>query len=759
MLLSAPGSPISPDALAIPKAVSLAKFLQAGKHAYCTLIEVRSDTETFIETIVFDVYLELNQDRVNPIRDRERVAASFYPSDEFMPEVVALRADFPWVPHLNQRDSEFPRSLCLYEQPYSRIKLRWTPTSFERIREWLSLSAEGTLHQEDQPLEHVFLGRFPPLIVPSNFLKKVKDQSNPGNALPRFNVYATGVGPEQITGFWLSHDPSLAIAPGNGPSYVASVVAAPPQKHGVVRNTPGTLGDVIEVMSHTGIDLVGLLRESLRAWKDDDPNVVRARLLLILAFPKLRDADSSPETWEWDTWGFLLGSDLAEIGAKLGMWQPMNGTLAALLPYADHRGQELPVQIVSPVAQLSRESAARFNGTTPNERRCVMVGVGAIGSLTLVNLIKKGFGVWTIIDDDIMMPHNVARHALPGTAAGLPKVAAVKAMADSLYEGSPVSSFAVANLFHPGSQREPLASILHDADLIFDCTADVAAARYLTIDAASDARRLSLFLSPSGEQLVLLLEDTNRSVRLDALEMQFYRMLLDRPALQDHYASSGELIRYGRSCRDLSSVLSGDAIALFAALGSRAIERLVLDDGPAIRVWKNGADLSVRSFEQTPRKSFRVELEGYAVEWDEGTIEKAKWLRGERLPNETGGVIFGCWDLSRKCVYIVDVTGAPTDSNESPRAFIRGSNQVKEWRATVARTTGEAVEYIGEWHSHPRGYSTCPSNDDRKVFRWIEDHLSIDGLPAVMLIIGDSEMTWMSTADGPGDLWKYPRSS
>jgi integrative and conjugative element protein (TIGR02256 family) len=144
------------------------------------------------------------------------------------------------------------------------------------------------------------------------------------------------------------------------------------------------------------------------------------------------------------------------------------------------------------------------------------------------------------------------------------------------------------------------------------------------------------------------------------------------------------------------------------------------------------------------------------VVWDEGVLDKLLWLRGEKLPRETGGALLGCWDLCRQILYVVDITGAPEDSVERATAFIRGSKDLSRWIAEISRITGQSVEYVGEWHSHPNGYSTNPSDDDRKVFHWIGEHLSIDGLPPAMLIVGETDLRWLTTSDGSGVVWKYP---
>jgi integrative and conjugative element protein (TIGR02256 family) len=355
-----------------------------------------------------------------------------------------------------------------------------------------------------------------------------------------------------------------------------------------------------------------------------------------------------------------------------------------------------------------------------------------------------------------LMPHNVARHALTAISAGAPKVTGMKQIIETVYEETVVTTAAQVNVLRPGSDEANLATMLKEAEVIFDCSADVAAARFLALDAPSDARRLSLFLSPDGEQMVLLLEDKGREIRLDALEMQFYRLLLNDASLQGHYGAVGSKIRYGRSCRDLSAVLSADSIASFAGIGSKIAERLLKCDSAAIAVWKTESDSSITATWERPRREFRLLMERFSVVWDEAILDKLRWLRGEKLPKETGGALLGCWDLSRRILYIVDITGAPGDSVERSTAFIRGSKDLAVWIAETSRITGHSLEYVGEWHSHPNGYPTNPSDDDRNVFRWIDDHLSIDGLPPTMLIVGETELRWLTNEDGEGVRWRFP---
>lgn len=162
------GEPVSPDALCIRRARQLAEFLRSDAVVYSHFVSA-ARTGNGGEVVCFEVDVEVGQAPVNEILRRERIAAVFTVADQHYPVVHALRDDFPLVPHLGLQFQEFPRSLCLYEQSWHEVKVRWTAPGFvERIREWLSRTSEGTLHLADQPLEPLIAGPVEHLVIPSD---------------------------------------------------------------------------------------------------------------------------------------------------------------------------------------------------------------------------------------------------------------------------------------------------------------------------------------------------------------------------------------------------------------------------------------------------------------------------------------------------------------------------------------------------------------------------------------------------------------
>lgn len=128
------------------------------------------------------------------------------------------------------------------------------------------------------------------------------------------------------------------------------------------------------------------------------------------------------------------------------------------------------------------------------------------------------------------------------------------------------------------------------------------------------------------------------------------------------------------------------------------------------------------------------------VTWDTGLKEKLHLLRAARLPSETGGVLLGYIDQKLKTIFIVDALAAPADSEADTTGFARGTLGLKEQLKDVALRTANVIGYIGEWHSHPSHCSVWPSGPDGELLAYLTSMLTLDGQPALMLIVGEQNI-------------------
>ena len=108
--------------------------------------------------------------------------------------------------------------------------------------------------------------------------------------------------------------------------------------------------------------------------------------------------------------------------------------------------------------------------------------------------------------------------------------------------------------------------------------------------------------------------------------------------------------------------------------------------------------------------------------------------------NETGGVLIGAYDISRKRIYVVSQVRAPEDSISSPTSFIRGCVNLPERLKYIYETTLDNLTYIGEWHSHPSA-NTQRSKDDVKLHKAIVDYNRENCLPGCMMILGTNRFS------------------
>src|SRR6266699_356718 len=455
-LFEPPGQAAALESLTIPKARELAVLLAAGRLPFLHFVEVRRDDA--FECVVLDVEPEVPQHAVNDIRSVERIAVRFDPNDLVAPDPLALRADFPRVPHLNLRYEEFPRSLCLFEQSHASHRLTWTAASFVRqLHRWLSRTARGELHEPDQPLEQFLMTDSWPAVLPADlFHLQLVGATSP--------LRAVGIdGPGESSTIMVTRDDGRSDSRGR--PFVSLVLEGQPRTHGVIRRQPKTLQQLHGYLAEVDVDLIVALRDKFPTWVATVKDLSATRLLILVRLPKRRTESDPPETVE--VWGFIPDATLAELGEKVGLMVQGQGFFVPLVGGVTQPTSEKEIRLIllRPTPMLTREWAAALNGREQNETRITAVGVGALGSHVLMNLVRAGYGQWTVIDQDILLPHNLARHQCDGYGLCYPKANLISVSGNGLFDTErPINAIAADVLATKG--RATLRERLGGAEVI-----------------------------------------------------------------------------------------------------------------------------------------------------------------------------------------------------------------------------------------------------------------------------------------------------
>lgn len=723
---------IDSHALEIAKAKEFYAAIRV--HPYANSLECRRGDAQ--EIIVFEVEVEVPQRPVFEIRKTERLAAIFTPDNANYPEVVSLRPDFPPIPHLNLRPIGASPSLCLYEQPYPEIKLKWTGFRFlERIRDFLASSAKGDLHAPDQPLEPLVSPSTDVLAISGDFLFAANQ------TVDFFSILLQDDGVQKT--LVASRKPGLARN-----SIAILLEGSTIQTHGVISAAPSNLRQLQDYAASAGIDVIGAMQEALRKYKLENPFPATngAYVLLLLRLPKSRQAGAAKETE--DLYGFMCFEQLGALGEKLGLWTFHNGNIGMLLAQTALQADQVALWILRPQLAMSAAVGATLSGTIAKPFHGAFVGVGALGSNLLSHLVRTGFGNWKIVDKDVLMAHNFARHAAHW-GVGIAKVRVIaeqfNAMFDENLPLTPLQGDVLDNNALPD-----LLTALETAEFLVDCAATVPISRFLAIDISSTARRMAAFLNPRGTDVVFLAEDDVRTIRLDHLEMQYYATLVRHPELRNHLQHDDGMRRYSNACRDTSAVIPEEYIAITAAIASKAIRNAYENKDASVCIWSiEPRTLEVRSYSASPSHFRSFQINGWTVFADEVLIAQVGECRRAKLPRETGGVLIGSFDTQRRIAYVVEQIASPKDSRERPSSYIRGCEGLEERTKEISKITQYGLEYVGDWHSHPDGCNAERSPTDRRAIQKLSEFMFPEGLPVIMLIVAHNQDTrvYVETAE------------
>lgn len=503
-------------ALTIPRAKAL--FESVVRQRDYTVVQLLQHSAGDVPTLECLV-VEIECDGVPPkntvgINYRERLALCVPDDPKLLIEVLALRKDFPVLMHQNQSIPGAAASLCLYFEPPATVMRTWTPQSFlRRIQWWLEKSARGELHPADQPVEHLFFATKYELVLPWNLAELRKSTAH------RFVIARGSERPDKGFTCFLEAIPRDQTLKAGTAAPIELVL--PPVIHGFVERDPATLGQLADLLSRRGIDLIAALRTKLHDRVGDAGIAATGDAkftVLLLHIPICRADGEAPVRTSHRAFVVMIGA--MELGVAIGaLMLHENRYFKDLLntqPATQWRTQEvLPMDVLS----RNNTAAARKQSGVPREGPSgVLIGAGSLGSAMLNLWGRAGWGQWTVIDKDHIKPHNLSRHVAYAQHIGEPKATVVADLHAAAMHGA--SEFTALNLDASDFKQSELTEALTAAKLVVDASTTL---EYPRAASAVDtlARHCSVFITPDGNAAVLLAEDARRSLRLRTLEAQY----------------------------------------------------------------------------------------------------------------------------------------------------------------------------------------------------------------------------------------------
>lgn len=684
------------------------------------------------EILILQFNLEIPNAPKNNILGEETVAIVTFNDNKQLPKVYALRRDFPQgLPHTNIGTESLPVDLCIFEEPFSELKHKWSGSFFlNRIKEWLELTAKNELHQDDQPLE-------PFLVTNGILILDLKEIKNAPYVVKRNSSTYLLYTEKRLREERMENYHKIY-----GKLFISKEI-----EHGRLNIAPTNLKSLSDLLETVGIDVSSLLNSALNEISEqkitnEQRQDIFSNFGTIIFVELCLKRNDKGEVEDHHIYCFKIDTSIGEIGEKASVLGRMNNLYGKLIStqFNINLCEDVNVETLSIHQDFTYDSTKYLNeNPILQDKEYALIGAGALGSQFLVNITRQGFGKWTVFDNDMILPHNLTRHTLNRYDIGNNKAKSISHYINNIiYPNQDIVKGLEYNMLDSNNEDKVKTAITYSTAII-DISTSVGVERYLSNE-FKDKRKFSSFLNPEGTDLVLLSEDLDNKFPLDLLEHQYYSELLSNEELHDHLGYDDKSkVRYARGCRDITSRIPQDNVALFSGILSKALKNNLKSADSAIEIWQLLNDLSVRKYSFPIIKWTNMKVGSWSIYFSDSLLSKVIKYRQSKLPNETGGIILGGVDKYYQKIYITDTILSPSDSIEKPTLYIRGIEGVAEKLENISDITNGSIYYLGEWHSHPDNCSVNMSNDDKILFQELIEEGKYRGEPSLMLIVGQKD--------------------
>jgi hypothetical protein len=390
----------------------------------------------------------------------------------------------------------------------------------------------------------------------------------------------------------------------------------------------------------------------------------------------------------------------------------------------------------------------RWISGVPPLGTAALIGNGALGSALADHLLRCGIEDLTAIDKDFMMPHNLARHRGEVADVYRPKVNQLEAASISLTADGFQAQIRAYDEDIIKLSDQQLAERLQNATVVIDATAaEPVRIRLTNFNKNNNKQITRAEIYDHGRLGVQFL--TGRSGNPDLLELYY---LLCGEALTDdavadwlfreHIDGPGvEGLQFGFGCGSPTARLPNYVVTQHAAAFMPTIVQ-ALSATAAVGMGMNKLDEAFRpaGFRWVEAPEFKRLQPSTAADWTVSIHpDISTQLATERataLPVETGGYLYGGWDLTLKQIVIVAASGLPPRSTATTTQLTLGAAGHTPFEIRMARRTRGRLRLCGSWHSHP-GTSAALSPTDREAmarFRQIDQPRA---MPTLLTVVAD----------------------
>ncbi len=669
------------------------------------------------------------------------------------PSPYTDRLDFPAenTPHINPVKKGKPYSICLFRGDSSDWFAQHTIVDFvERLKCWMEDAAAGELNKPGDDFEFTRVDQdqhaifFPQKDVLDTLRKSWRENNGSGGLILSSYVQELDTEPHNPLKkrcSWLLNlidKPIIGILKEDvirNIDQIAGIILFAPEDHidsRYITKLPENVDDLIEWADDRYIDLkTCLYRFNNSALKQD--------AIVPITFAIKRPRKVINHLSEIEFISFIIFPTGVQNGYEI-----QSGSLvesAGLIP-------------------RNSVALAKYLSGYPDSyeyEKIHYVGLGAVGSKVALHFARSGIVPSSLIDPQHSLPHNNIRNGI----INLPGVRKIDKLSMDILNIYPLDTEATGKM---RNYPHAVIKVLKDEPKLFtdqkallvDTTGSFGVENLLNSKLKDKGSRYSrIELADRGNLGFLRIEGINRNPRMDDLMMEVYRSALtdntiskwlneNKTARESH--SLLDEIYLGLNCSSDTLVMPDDKVSIHAStatVGLRSVMHSKMSDG-YLQITTLSEDNKVQMITEVsqirPVVVVRCDNQpDWQMRLRSSLREKLIQELDHNKPNETGGILIGKIDRAKKIIYVTDIITAPADSKKSPYLFTRGIEGLKEKVEKIRVQTGEMLEYVGEWHTHPTGSAKLSGTDQNAIseIRKVLDPLKY---PTCVTIINGSKI-------------------